>query len=106
MEDLARRRAWHLGFTDESNRAGTLVARHLVAAPIDHVLLARVHAVIVLHDGAAATTEALLDWCKDRIAGYKRPRSLTILSEAEMPRTATGKILHRELKARIAKPQS
>ena len=63
----------------------------------------RVHAVVVLHAGASATPDELLDWCKDRIAGYKRPRSLDLIGEAEMPRTATGKILHRELKARAAR---
>ena len=58
----------------------------------------RVHAVIILHDGAAPTQEEILDWCKDRIAGYKRPRSVSFISEHEMPRTATGKILHRVLR--------
>jgi acyl-CoA synthetase (AMP-forming)/AMP-acid ligase II len=64
----------------------------------------RVHAVIVLHDGAAASSGELVEWCRDRIAGYKRPRSVSIIREDEMPRTATGKILHRELRARAAKP--
>ena len=58
--------------------------------------------MIVLHDDAVITEEALIDWCKGRIAGYKRPKSMTFLNEDEMPRTATGKILHRQLKAKIA----
>jgi fatty-acyl-CoA synthase len=62
----------------------------------------RVHVVVVLHDGAAASEAELLDWCKDRIAGYKRPRGCTFLREDEVPRTATGKILHRVLKAQLA----
>jgi fatty-acyl-CoA synthase len=62
----------------------------------------RVHAVIVLHDGCAATESDIIDWCRDRIAGYKRPRSVTFISEDEMPRTATGKILHRTLRGRFA----
>jgi acyl-CoA synthetase (AMP-forming)/AMP-acid ligase II len=61
----------------------------------------RVHAVIVLHDGAAPTSNEILDWCKDRIAGYKRPRSVSFIEENEMPRTATGKILHRILRTRL-----
>jgi acyl-CoA synthetase (AMP-forming)/AMP-acid ligase II len=61
----------------------------------------RVHAVIILHDGAASTTNEILDWCKDRIAGYKRPRSVSFIAEHEMPRTATGKILHRVLRAQF-----
>ena len=63
----------------------------------------RVHAVIVVHDGAAVAETEILDWCKERLAGYKRPRSIAFISEPEMPRTATGKILHRVLRERAAK---
>ncbi|MFC7640372.1 hypothetical protein ACFQX6_04575 [Streptosporangium lutulentum] len=62
----------------------------------------RVHAVVILRDGVSSSPDELLGWCKNRIAGYKRPRSLSIIREEEMPRTATGKVLHRELKARHA----
>jgi hypothetical protein len=31
-----------------------------------------VHAVIVLRDGVLATEREILNWCIDRIAGYKR----------------------------------
>jgi len=61
----------------------------------------RVHAAIVLRSGHALVEAELIAWCRDRIAGYKRPRSCTFLAEAEMPRTATGKIQHRILKARL-----
>ncbi len=61
----------------------------------------RVHAVIVLHDGETATETELAAWCKDRIAGYKRPRSFTFMAESEMPRTATGKVLHRVLRQQL-----
>ncbi len=47
-------------------------------------------------------TEAeLIDWCRGRMAGYKRPQSVRFLADAEMPRTATGKILHRLLRERL-----
>ena len=59
-----------------------------------------VHAVIILRDGGSASEQEVLDWCKDRIAGYKRPRSAAFIREEEMPRTATGKILHRVLRER------
>jgi acyl-CoA synthetase (AMP-forming)/AMP-acid ligase II len=62
----------------------------------------RVHAVIVLHDGAKLQEAELMDWSKQRMAGYKRPRSYSFLAEDEMPRNATGKILHRELKKKFA----
>ena len=63
-----------------------------------------VHAVVVLHDGAEASEREILDWCRDRIAGFKRPRAVTSLRENQMPRTATGKVLHRELRDLLAKP--
>ncbi len=61
-----------------------------------------VHAVIVPRDGTAVDEAALLAWCADRIAGYKKPKSVSFIADAEMPRTATGKIQHRVLKARYA----
>ena len=51
--------------------------------------------------GAALSEAEILDWCRDRIAGYKRPRSVSFLRDEDMPRTATGKILHRVLKDRL-----
>ncbi|MBV8136966.1 MAG: AMP-binding protein, partial [Deltaproteobacteria bacterium] len=59
-------------------------------------------AVVVLHQGEGATESDILEWCKDRIAGYKRPRSISFIAEDEMPRTATGKVLHRVLRNRFA----
>jgi len=61
----------------------------------------RVTGVVVLKAGASATEAELLEWCRPRLAGYKRPRSVSIIAPDEMPKTATGKILHRILKAKI-----
>ena len=61
-----------------------------------------VHAVVVLRAGTSATESELLAWCADRIAGYKRPKSVSFIADEEMPRTATGKNLHRVLKTRLA----
>jgi len=58
-------------------------------------------AVVVLRPGVTAPESALIEWCRDRIAGYKRPRHVHIIAEAEMPRTATGKIQHRVLRDRL-----
>lgn len=58
----------------------------------------RVEAAIVLKNGSRVTSEALSDWCRERLAGFKRPRAITFLQPNEMPRNATGKILHRVLK--------
>ncbi len=61
-----------------------------------------VHAVVVPRPGRPADPDEIMDWCRSRIAGYKRPRSIRFVADAEMPRTATGKILHRVLRARYA----
>ena len=60
-----------------------------------------VHAVIVMHDGQGADEKDVLAWCRDKMAGYKRPRAVTFMAESEIPRTATGKILHRVLRDRL-----
>jgi fatty-acyl-CoA synthase len=62
----------------------------------------RVHAVVVLQDGVTADEAELLAFCRPRIAGYKRPRSVSFIRDQDMPRTATGKNLHRELRALFA----
>jgi len=60
-----------------------------------------VHAVVVAHPDSKLTEAQVIDWCRERIAGYKRPRSVSFIREDEMPRTATGKILHRRLRERF-----
>lgn len=62
----------------------------------------RVLAAVVLRGGGTATAEELIDWSKERLAGYKRPREILFLTADEMPRNATGKILHRELRTLLA----
>ncbi len=61
----------------------------------------RVHAAVVLHEGAALDEAGLLDWSRDRMAGYKRPRSCSFMREEEMPRNALGKVLYQVLKAQL-----
>ena len=63
-----------------------------------------VHAVIVMHDGQRANEREVLEWCRDKMAGYKRPRAVSFMSESEMPRTATGKLLHRVLRDMLSRP--
>ncbi len=64
----------------------------------DPVWSERVVAAVVPRTGASPTVEALLAWSADRLAGYKRPRRIVFLAPEEMPRNATGKILHRTLR--------
>ena len=65
-----------------------------------------VKAVVVLHDGYEPSKELekeILDWTKGKLAGYKRPKSIDFIKDEEMPRTPTGKILHRILRERYGK---
>jgi acyl-CoA synthetase (AMP-forming)/AMP-acid ligase II len=62
----------------------------------------RVQAVVVPHEGARVSVDELMAWCREHLAGYKRPRKIDLIEQDEMPRTATGKILHRVLRERFA----
>ena len=58
-------------------------------------------AVFFENDSVDGTKAELAAWSKERMAGFKRPRSYKFIAEHEMPRNATGKVLHRELKKRF-----
>lgn len=55
-----------------------------------------VKAVVVAHEGTEIDTDALLEWCKERIAGFKRPRSVDVVDA--LPRNPSGKILKKDLR--------
>jgi long-chain acyl-CoA synthetase len=54
-----------------------------------------VHAVVVPRDDV--TPEALIEFCRQHIAGYKLPKAITLSSE-ELPKSGPGKILKRKLR--------
>lgn len=56
----------------------------------------RVHAVVSLKPHSSITGEEILEWCKDKMAGYKRPKSIQILPV--LPKSPVGKILKRNLR--------
>jgi len=58
-------------------------------------------AAVVLKEGASATSEVLQDFCSSHLAGYKRPRQFVFLQTQDLPRTATGKIVHRHLRQKF-----
>ena len=60
-----------------------------------------VQAVVVVHAGQQVAAAELLDWCRSRMAGFKRPQAVVFIADADMPRTATGKILHRVLRGQM-----
>ncbi|ALO92844.1 Acyl-CoA synthetase [Streptomyces hygroscopicus subsp. limoneus] len=57
-----------------------------------------VKAYISLRPGAGTDPDELAAYCKERLAAYKYPRQVEILPD--LPKTASGKILRRELRSR------
>jgi acyl-coenzyme A synthetase/AMP-(fatty) acid ligase len=60
-----------------------------------------IKAIIVLKQGYKSGDEMakeIMEFTRGKIAGFKRPKSVDFISDEEMPRTATGKILHRVLR--------
>ncbi|MEV5014977.1 class I adenylate-forming enzyme family protein [Streptomyces sp. NPDC053780] len=57
-----------------------------------------VKAYISLRPGADTAPDALAAYCEERLAAYKYPRQVEILPD--LPKTASGKILRRELRSR------
>ncbi|HWA63479.1 MAG TPA: AMP-binding protein [Caulobacteraceae bacterium] len=55
-----------------------------------------VRAVISLRPGMSVEPAELEAWCRERMAAYKAPRVIEIVED--LPKTATGKILRRELR--------
>jgi long-chain acyl-CoA synthetase len=55
-----------------------------------------VEAIVALTADAKATPEELQAFCKERLAAYKYPRTVRIMTE--LPKGPTGKILKRELR--------
>jgi acyl-CoA synthetase (AMP-forming)/AMP-acid ligase II len=55
-----------------------------------------VKAIVVFEPDVEATAEEIMSFCKGKIAGYKRPRSVEFTDA--LPRNPTGKVLKRELR--------
>lgn len=54
-------------------------------------------AVVVLEPGDNVDAEELMDFCVERMASYKKPKSVDFADE--LPKSAYGKVLKRELRA-------
>jgi len=65
-----------------------------------------IHAVVILHEEVEPTVtlkDEIKRWCRTKIAGYKVPKTIDFIGDEDMPRTGTGKILHRILRERYGK---
>ncbi|MCP5180556.1 MAG: fatty acid--CoA ligase [Pseudomonadales bacterium] len=56
-----------------------------------------VKAVVVRTPGTNASADDIIGWARERIAGYKCPKTVDFI--AELPRNPSGKVLKRELRA-------
>ena len=56
-----------------------------------------VHAIVILQAGMSVSEEELIAHCRELIAGYKLPRSVTFRDEA-LPLSGAGKVLKTELR--------
>lgn len=55
-----------------------------------------VAAYLVLKEGETATEEEIIEWCRDRMAGYKRPKKVEFRDD--LPLSTVGKVLRRVIK--------
>ncbi|MBM4242614.1 MAG: long-chain fatty acid--CoA ligase [Deltaproteobacteria bacterium] len=58
-----------------------------------------VAAVVVLRPGATATTEEISEYCRARLASFKKPEVIRVVDE--LPRNPLGKILRKELREQL-----
>ena len=56
----------------------------------------KVHAAVVLHPGQKVGPEEIIDWCRGKMEGFKRPKSVNFIPE--LPKSPAGKTLKRELR--------
>jgi long-chain acyl-CoA synthetase len=52
--------------------------------------------VFVVRKNPALTSAELMDYCREQLTGYKRPKYIEFRNE--LPKTNVGKILRRELR--------
>jgi fatty-acyl-CoA synthase len=121
MGDVFRRNAdGSLDFVDRAKYLIKTGGENVYPAEIERVLLAdaRVADAVVVRKSDARwgevpvafvartdeslTAEALLARCRERLAGYKRPKEIRFVSLAELPRSTTGKIQRHDIEARLA----
>lgn len=59
-------------------------------------------AVVVLKKGETATSEEIIEYCRSRLAGFKRPRSVVFIDS--LPRNQMGKVLRKKLREEYGQP--
>jgi long-chain acyl-CoA synthetase len=89
---------------EEALYAHTAVLEAAVIGVPDENWGEAVTAVVALREGADASEGELIEHCRGRLAGYKRPRTVRFVDA--LPRNPSGKILKRELRARYGREEA
>jgi acyl-CoA synthetase (AMP-forming)/AMP-acid ligase II len=58
-------------------------------------------AIVVLKKGEVATTKEIIEYCRSKLAGFKRPRSVFFIDS--LPRNPMGKVLRKKLREEYGK---
>ncbi len=61
-------------------------------------------AIVVLKKGQTATPEEIMEFCREKLSSFKRPRYVAFIDE--LPRTSTGKVLKRVLRENYGEPKN
>jgi len=72
------------------------VAEVAVIGIPDPVWVERVHALVVLNQGAEATEEEMISFCRKHIAHFKAPKGIEFVQS--LPKSPQGKILKKEIR--------
>ena len=89
------------GFNVYPNEIEEVVAQHPGVLEVAAVGVADEHSgevpkLFVVKKDPSLTEQQVIDFCRDKLTGYKRPRSVEF--RTELPKTNVGKILRRELR--------
>ncbi|SDQ07062.1 benzoate-CoA ligase family protein [Quadrisphaera sp. DSM 44207] len=84
------------------------VAQAAVVAMVDEDGLDKPVACVVPAPGSRPDPDALVDWCREGLAGFKRPRAVFLVED--LPKTTTGKVqrfrLRQDVDSRLGRPRS
>lgn len=81
---------------EEVLSAHPAVAQAAVFGVVDPYWGEAITAAIVVRNGASLSEDELAAFCKERLAGYKRPKKVHFLED--LPKNLYGKVLRRDLK--------
>jgi acyl-CoA synthetase (AMP-forming)/AMP-acid ligase II len=84
---------------EEALSAHPAVAQAAVFGVVDTFWGEAVTAAVVKREAMALTNDELVTFCKERLAGYKRPKKIHFLDD--LPKNLYGKVLRKDLRKRF-----